>query len=316
MLNLSRINFLLFILLGCFWSGSFIGIKEVIQAWPPIFGAAMRVGIALVSIMLLLLIMRKKIDVPYSLRLKIGLIGLFSQAIPFSFLFWGEQLVSPGLAGILNGTTPLWTFIFALIFLPRLTSVALNNVLGLIIGLLGMIIIFWSILSFEKNTSTFLGAGAVMIMAMSYAVGGLLNQYFLKGERIEFFTNVYYQHWASVIFLIISSLIFEKWPGAHYLFSTYRPWLASAYLGICSTAIAYVIYYHLIREWDALRASTVLYFLPVLTLVWDYLFFDNKPGIYEVVGVFGILVGVILIQLPSLFSKWIRLRHHASSFKN
>jgi drug/metabolite transporter (DMT)-like permease len=291
-------------MLACLWSGSFIGIKEVVKVWPPLFGAAARVGIAVCSLTVLVYTLRKNRNIPYSIRCKLWVIGLFSQAIPFSFLFWGERLIAPGLAGILNGTTPIWTFIFALIFFPQATEFSILRTLGLLIGIMGIVIIFWPIMSFDKNIDSFLGAGAVLVMAMSYAVGGLLNQHFLKSTvRIDFLTNVYYQHWASVTYLIIASLIFEKWPGVHYLFAAYTPWVASIYLGVFSTAIAYAIFYHLIREWDALRASSVLYLVPVLALVWDYLFFGNEPGRYEIMGVIGVLLGMVLISMPTNIRK-------------
>lgn len=81
------INIAFFFLLACLWSGSFVGIKVVVATWPPIFGAAVRVGIALTSILVLLLAMRKKTNVQFSLRWKLWVIGLFAQAIPFTFLF-------------------------------------------------------------------------------------------------------------------------------------------------------------------------------------------------------------------------------------
>ncbi len=294
----SKINFALFIVLACLWSGSFIAIKEVVDVWPPIFSAAVRLGVALISLMLLIFCTRKNIKAPLTLRWKIWGIGFFSQAIPFSFLFWAERLVSPGLAGILNATVSIWAFLLSLIFLPRLNTFSLLKLFGLFIGIAGITVIFWPMLKFSGNSANLLGALAVLAMAISYAIGALLNQYFLLGKtQIDFFTNVCHQHWASFIFLLVFSLIFEKWPSLNTLISTSTPWIASLYLGVCSTAIAFLIYYHLIREWDAVRASAVLYVVPVLTLIWDYLFYGYVPNTAEICGVIIILLGVIFIQL-------------------
>ncbi len=302
----NKLNLVLFLVLAGLWSGSFIGIKAVVNVWPPLFGAAIRVGIALICLTILVCSMRKNTYIPYSLRWKVWIIGLFSQAIPFSFLFWGEHLISPGLAGILNGTVSIWTFILSIIFFPRRNSFSIRNLFGLLAGIVGIVVIFWPLLSFDRNTATLLGAAAVLVMAISYAIGGLLNQYFLASKtRIDFFANIYHQHWGSLIFLLAMSALFEKWPTVHVLFAADTPWLASLYLGIFSTAIAWLIYYHLIREWDALRASTVLYVVPALTLIWDYLFYANHPHISEISGVVAILAGVILIQLSN-FKKVVK----------
>lgn len=301
MKNLHKFNVLLFLLLACLWSGSFIGIKEVVNVWPPLFGAAVRVGIALISFVVLMLVMRKKVRVEREIRWKLWIIGVFAQGLPFTFLFWGERFVSPGLAGILNGTVPIWTFVFALIFMPQLTQYSLLKTLGLLIGMVGIIVIFWPLLTFEYSLNMVLGAGAILIMAMSYATGNLLNQYLFKGGlKVDFLANIFHQHCGSLTFLILVSLIFEKWPNVHYLQQSYSPWLACLYLGICATALAFVLYYHLIRVWDAIRASSVLYIVPVLTLVWDYLFFGNSPQNSEIFGVAAILLGVVFIQLASM----------------
>lgn len=300
-MNTPGMNIALFFLLACLWSGSFVGIKVVVATWPPIFGAAVRVGIALLSIMMLLLIMHKKTSVPSSLRWKLWVIGMFAQAIPFIFLFWGEQFVSPGLAGILNGTVPIWTFAFALIFIPKQADFSVLKTLGLLVGLLGITIVFWPLLTFEYSLNMILGAGAVLVMAMSYATGGLLNQLLFKsGTKIDFFTNIYHQHWGSLTVLVLVSLVFEEWPSIHHLGADYMPWLACFYLGVCATALAFAIFYHLIREWDAVRATSVLYVVPVLALVWDYVFFNDPPQSTEIFGVVAILLGVVLIQLSTL----------------
>jgi drug/metabolite transporter (DMT)-like permease len=294
----SKINLALFCLLACFWSGSFIGIKAVVTYWPPLFGAMVRVGIALLCLVSFKLLYQKSTAIAFNIRWKIWTVGLFAQAIPFSFLFWGEHFISPGLAGILNATVSIWTFILSIIFLPQFNFYSPRKLLGLLIALSGIITIFYPLITFDNSSATLLGASAVIMMAISYATGGLLNQYYLSGNnKIDFFTNLYHQHWGSAGFLCLISLTLNQWPSTDILAAHAAPWLASLYLGVCSTAIAYLIFYHLIREWDALRASTVMYIVPILTLGWDYLFYDNKPSFSEFIGILIILTGVLLIQL-------------------
>ncbi len=297
---LKQINFILFILLACLWSGSFIAIKVVVEVWPPLFGAAIRVGLAFLSLLIVAALMGKKISLPFSLGWKTWGIGLFAQGIPFLFLFWGERSISPGLAGILNGTMPIWTFILALIFLPKAKNFSIFKIVGLLVGLLGVILIFWPILTFDRNINTLLGASAILVMALSYSISNLLNEIFLKGRtQIDFFANIFNQLCGSLTFLILFSFFFEKWPDGKILFNSSLPWLASLYLGLLATALAFLIYYHLIREWDGVRASTVTYLVPILALLWDYLFFNNEPGRYEILAVIAILTGVILIQFSN-----------------
>jgi len=265
---------------------------------PPFFGAMLRVGLALIFLSLIFYFLKKSVTVPFNLRWRIWIMGLFSQGLPFFFLFYGEQHISSGLAGILNGTVPIWTLLFSLIS-PKTRNFSFLKFIGLSIGLLGICIIFWPLLNFNSAYSTLLGTASLLLMAISYSVGNLLNQRMLSGQtKLDFYANIYHQHWASLIFLMLVSLLFEHWPSNSLLLHTPIIWVASVYMGLFSTAIAWIIYYYLIREWDAVRASAVMYIVPILAIFWDFIFFHNRPQWTEGLGVIGILLGVMLIQFP------------------
>ena len=298
-----NINYLWFFLLASFWGGSFVAIKAVVSTVPPFFGAMLRVGLALFFLILLFCVLQKKVSVPFSMRWRLWILGLFSQGLPFFFLFWGEQYISSGLAGILNGTVPIWTLLFSLTS-PKTRNFSPLKCLGLLTGLLGICIIFWPLVRFSNTQYYLLGTVSVLLMAISYSVGNLLNQRMLSGRvKLDFYANLYHQHWGSLVFLTLATLCFESWPSKAALFHTPVLWIASVYMGLFSTAIAWIIYYHLIREWDAVRASAVMYIVPIMAILWDFVFFHNRPLWTEGLGIITILLGVVLIQFP------LRRRH-------
>ena len=134
-------------------------------------------------------------------------------------------------------------------------------------------------------------------MAISYGVGSLLSRALLSGNvKADFRANVYHQHCASLIFLVIASAMLETWPWPVSVFSSAAALVSVLYLGLFSTALAFLIYYHLIREWGAVRASAVTYVAPIIALFWDFVFFRNVPRPVELLGVVAILSGVILLH--------------------
>jgi drug/metabolite transporter (DMT)-like permease len=293
-----NINYLWFFLLAAFWGGSFVAIKEAVSTVPPFFAAMLRVGFALFFLSIIFFFLKKNVSVPFSFRWRIWIMGLFSQGFPFFFLFWGEQYISSGLAGILNGTVPIFTLLFSLIFY-KTSNFSPFKYLGLSAGLLGICIIFLPLLSFNNTPRYFLGTLSVLLMAVSYSIANLLNQQMLSGQiKLDFYANIYHQLWASVVFLALASLCFENWPSVALLFHAPLLWVACVYMGLFSTTLAWIIYYHLIREWDAVRASAVLYVVPIMAVLWDFIFFHHHPQWTEGVGVITILLGVILIQWP------------------
>lgn len=297
-------NFLLFALLALIWSVSFIGIKISVEAIPPIFSAMLRVAIALVFISLFFSIGRKKLMVPLSSCWRLWIVGLFSQGLPFAFLFWGEQFIPPALASILNATVSLWAFIFNIVIFRDTQQIAVGRVLGLAIGMSGIILIFWPTLMSSTLTSSVWGTLSVLAMAISYAMGALLNQHLVTSKmKTGFHANLWHQHCASLIFLALASLATEQWPSVNVLTYNHELIAALIYLGLFSTAIAWIIYYHLIREWDAVCASSVMYIVPVLALLWDFLYLHITPTLDVIYGSIAILIGVVLIQLSSKFNR-------------
>ncbi len=289
-------NYLLFLLLASFWGGSFVAIKVAINYSPPFFDAFLRVALSLIIVGIIFRLQRKNLSVPFNIKWKMWLIGLFAQGIPFCFLFWGERFISPGLAGILNAIVPIWAFVLSPLFLTR-SDFSSNKIIGLLLGITGIIIIFYPMVKLSGHSHELIGSVALLGMSLSYAISSLLNQR-LFAHRKEFLSaNIYHQHFSSVIFLVVISLLFEKWPTWTMLVSSPILWLSISYLALFSTALAWLIFYWLIQEWGAVRATSVTYVAPIMAIFWDYIIFHNLPPFTEVIGITTILLGVILIQL-------------------
>ncbi len=300
----SHLNLLLFLVVATFWGGSFVSIKILLEAVPPFLGAALRLGLAFVFLAIAFDGLKKNTRVPVRLRSKIWLAGLFAQGFPMALLFWGERSVAPGLAGVINGTTAIWTFLLGVLFVKAKEPFSSRKLIGLLIAIAGVITIFWPLL-FDRGEKTELwGAIAVMGMAVSYAIGTLLTKVLLSGEKsVNLYANLYHQQFSSFVFLFVLSAFFEDWPVWQQFVRHPTAWLALLYLSLCSTAISWLIYFHLVKEWGAVNAAAVSYLIPVMGLVWDFSIFGNLPDGFEIIGVIFILVGIFLINATILNGK-------------
>lgn len=292
-----NLNLILLLLLVTFWSGSFIGIKYAILAWPPFFSAAVRVFISLITIRVLIIIYRKETKIQFQLRWRVWILGIFALGISFASLFWGERFISPGLAGILNSTTMIWTFLISICIFKKEIPFLYIKLFGVILGFTGIITIFWPMLTFENSRWELWGSIAVIIMAISYAIAGILAQRFFKDYgKLDLLTNLYHQCWSALFFLLLLSLCFEHWPSWHTASKDYAAIIGTIYLGVFSTGFSWLIYYHLIREWGAVRASIAPYIVPIGALITDYLFFHHVPLLSQCIGVVIILLAIFVIN--------------------
>jgi drug/metabolite transporter (DMT)-like permease len=290
-------NILLFVLVACFWGGSFIAIKPLVELIPPVMAATLRIGIAILFLMLLFPLMKIPLSVPKSIRWRVWITGVFAFALPMALLFWGERSINPGLAGVLNGTVPLFVFIFGALFTPGVEVINRRKLIGLFLGMSGVIIIFLPTETAPLVGASMWGGLAVLFMAISYAVSVLLNRnIFTQRPDVHPFSNLFQQLLFAFVLLLILSLLLEGWPDQSLVYFSTQVWLPILYLAIGSTSIAFVIFYKLIKDWGSVRASTVTYIVPAAALIFDFILNGHRPSLNEIFGIVIVTVGVVMLN--------------------
>ncbi len=284
-------------MLALFWSLSFLAIKITVLVIEPGMAAFLRVLIAQMVLTTVFLAGRTRLSVPFSSLWRLWVIGVFTQGLPFFLLFSGECSIAPALASIINSSVAAWALLFGILFFKDYTYATPPKILGLILGLTGMVMIFWTDLVHPQDHSKVIGILFVTGMAMSYAFGSLLNQRFNQSvHKTAFKPCLWHQHWGSLIFLLLMTAGFEHWPSIMPVIHNTHALMALLYMGIFSTAIAWILFIHLVNSWGAVRAGSVMLLVPILAMLWDKLFMGLAPERIEFYGVAVILAGVALIQ--------------------
>lgn len=287
-------NLFLFFLVAVFWGGSFIAIKYAINSIDPVAAAMWRSIVAIVFLGIVAKLAGKKLSLPRKHICKVYLTGIFAIGLPFAFLFWGEKSISAGLAGIINGTVPIWTFILGLFFLKSFESFTPKRFFGIILGLAGVVLIFFPAV---RTDSSIWGAVSVLLMAVSYAISGVMNKHLLSGkDKIGVFVTVFHQLLSAFLFLALLCLLFGKAQKLIPFDATLSAVAGCIYLGVFSTGFAWLIFYRLIKEWGAVRASTITYVVPIMAVLFDIIFFRSHPKPAEFAGMLVIFSSIALIQ--------------------
>ncbi len=291
------LNQVLFALLAFFWGGSFIAIKNLIIEVPSFSAAFYRVGF---SVVFLAIIYLKSIKIPKGFSkqelLLTSITGLCSVGIPFSLLFWGERFITPSIAGVINGTVPFWTLIVGILFFNELKNLTYKKLIGLALGFIGIIFIFGPKLTLKGDSNELWGLLAVVGMAFSYAIGINLNKRILSANK--YFTkslNIIVQQIASAIYLLLVVLVTDGVPNLELLLRPVNG-LSVIYLSLFSTCLAFIIFYRLIEQLGAIKASTVTFFVPAVALLLDYLIYNAQLSILEGIGAIIILLSMVLLK--------------------
>ncbi|KAL0484768.1 putative transporter yoaV [Acrasis kona] len=320
-LNWTLPSFLIFILLGAVWGSAFLFIKVAIDektGFPPLTMVMLRLLMATVLMGMYLAFqmardkeLRAKINKNRSTGtiLKFFVMGFFNNAIPFALVGLAEQTINTGITSILDSTIPLFGVVLGHFFLKG-ERMNLLKVVGLIVGFGGVVLVCLNqVYGSDKkpNARDIFGYVAVTGASASYAVASTFSRKYLKEVPGAFAS--FGQIASAAIMLVICSLVWDLGISErHYFFfrhASLYAWLSILYLAFCSTLIAYLCYFYLIRTVGSVKQTMVGYLLPVFGVFEGAVFLGEWKGLAwyyilcEIVGALLICGGIAVASLPS-----------------
>jgi drug/metabolite transporter (DMT)-like permease len=275
--------------LAAIWGGSYLLIKYALEdlSAPMIVWARTAIA-ALVLLVVLRGAVRGAIA---DVRSRPGwalLLATLAIAAPFLLITFGELEVPSGLTAVLISPAALFVAMFAP-FIDPSERIDSRQGVGMLLGLAGVALVVG--VESISTLGQFLGALAMVAAAASYALSGFV----VKG-RYKRLTTIQ----TSFVSIAVASLI--TLPVAAATTPSEVPGLravaAVAALGALGTALAFVIFYKLIAEVGAGRASLVAYLAPGVALFYGAIFLDEAITAAAIAGLALILAGVALASRP------------------
>ncbi|MCB2110968.1 MAG: DMT family transporter [Defluviimonas sp.] len=127
-------------LLGLIWGATFMVIAVALRGYGPLTVATARTALGAVTLIGILALRRPPLpQVTAPLVVALPVIGLFSTAVPFFLLSWGQQYVASAFAGLSMAAVPLFVLPLAHLFVPgerlswRRASAFLAGFLGVVV---------------------------------------------------------------------------------------------------------------------------------------------------------------------------------------
>jgi drug/metabolite transporter (DMT)-like permease len=211
------------------------------------------------------------------------LLGTLAIALPFNLITFGELEVPSGLTAVLIAPASLFVAAFAP-FLDASEKAHPAALGGMVVGLAGVALLVG--VESVHSLGEFLGSLAMLGAAACYA----LSSFVVK--RYKGLTSVT----TSFVSIAVASVL--TLPAAIATAPSAAPGLraavAIAALGVIGTALAFVIFYKLIAETGAGRASLVSYLAPGIALFYGAVLLDEPITLASIGGLALILGGVAL----------------------
>lgn len=287
----SRLDWLLFVLLGFFWGSSYLFIKIGVEAGlPPLTLVALRLFFGFLLLVGVVLIARERL--PRSIRTygHLVVIAVLSVALPFGLITWAEQSVDSTLAAVINGAIPLFVIAIAAVTLPDEPFTA-PKLTGVVIGIIGVAIL----VGFDPvvlSGTGLLPALALMGSTVSYAAGGVYARRYLQGLR-PMITALFEIAFALVIVAVLATLV----DGPIGLPARADALLAVVWLGLIGSGLAFLTFFRLLSRWDATRTSLVAYVIPVVGLALGAAVLGEPIDARLIGGTALVVGGIALVNL-------------------
>jgi drug/metabolite transporter (DMT)-like permease len=278
-------------LLATLWGASYTFIKIGVATIPPLTLIASR---TLVAGLLLLAVLRLRgVRLPRdsaSWR-RFMLQACFNSVLPFTLIAWAERSVGAGLATILNSTSPIFIFLLGL-GLQGAEKSSLLRLVGMGAGLAGICLI----VGFEALGGlgrSLLAQLALVAAAVCYACAATLGRMF---RGLDPMVPAAGSLLSGAAALLPASLAVDRpWtltPAAESV-------LAVLALAVFSTALAFTIYFRLIRTLGPMSTSAQAYLRVPIGVAIGVTFLGERLAPTAWLGLACILVGVIAMTLPT-----------------
>ena len=273
--------------LALIWGGSFLAIKITVQDMSPTALLLFRSAAGFVALSLIVLALRKPFFGPgwRGRLIGFGIMALTNAVIPWVAIGWGEERISSGLASILNSTTAV--LIYWVMPTERPSFV---NYIGVLVGFAGVVVLVYPEIAAHGISGDVLGALAVVLASLSYAVNALYQR--RKMREVSIFEISLGQLAASV--LIAIPLAAPSLPSIHFHVLSIVAVIA---LGAIGTGVAYTLYYYVMNTLGAVRAAGVTYLVPVTAVFWGALLLHESVSASVIAGMVVILAGILLVNL-------------------
>jgi drug/metabolite transporter (DMT)-like permease len=273
--------------LSVLWGGSFFFNGLALKGFPPLTLFLLRVSLAALILLPLLRAYRIEFPAGVSAWAPFVAVALFNNVLPFSLIALGQTTIASGLASILNATTPLFTVIvMAASGEERLSP---QRVAGVTIGLIGVIILRGGFDLDLAGQGT--GVALCLAAALSYGVAALLaRRHLAKSPPLA--TATFQLMASSVMMVVIAGVVDRPWqlplPGA-------TTWLAIIGLAALSTALAYIVFFQVLRRSGAINVMLVTLLIPLTAILLGALALGEHIAPREIFG--ALVIGSALLVM-------------------
>ncbi|KAF3970471.1 hypothetical protein ACB098_01G197200 [Castanea mollissima] len=278
-----------------FWGTAMVAMKEVIPKCGPFFVSAFRT-IPAGSLLIAFAASRAR-PFPSGLTawLSITLFALVDATCFQGFLAEGLQKTSAGLGSVIIDSQPLTVAILASLLFGE--SIGFVGGAGLVLGVIGLLLLEVSAISFDSSNFTLWGSGEwwMLLAAQSMAIGTVMVRWVSKYSDPIMATG-----WHMVIgglpLVIFSILNHDPAVTGSLKEFTANDALALLYTSIFGSAVSYGVFFYNATKGSLTKLSSLTFLTPMFASIFGFLYLGETFSPLQLVGAFVTLVAIYMVN--------------------
>jgi drug/metabolite transporter (DMT)-like permease len=250
------------------WGSTWLVIRDQLGVVPPTWSVAYRFAIASAVMALYALLTRTSLKVPRESWGVVLLVGVAQFVLNFNFVYRAEAYITSGLVAVIFALLLVPNAVLARIFLGQ--QLSRPFLLGSAVAMFGIGLLFAHELKLDgaDNSAVFRGIGLTLIAVLSASVANIAQ----GTAAAKAVTVPALLAWSMAAGAVLNAgwalatsgpPVFDPRPG--YV-------AGLLYLGVAASALAFLLYYPLIREIGAARAAYSSVLVPVLAMALSTVF--------------------------------------------
>ena len=220
-------------------------------------------------------------------------LGFFGVVVNQMCFTMGLRYTSVSHAAVIVGMGPIYTLVLAVLF--RLERATWHKVVGMAIAFAGVAVLA-SENGISPHSPSLLGDAITMTGSLGFATYAVLGK--RVAGRYDALTMVAFNHFAGAIIVLPVTLRQARalGPLANWRAIPWPGWTALLFMAVCSSALAYLLYFWLLRYLEASQLSAFTYLLPVLAVILGIWWLGERGSAMQIVGGALALGGVYWVE--------------------
>ncbi len=281
--------YIAFALVSFFWGTTYLAIRIGVHSMPPFWMAGIRQLVA--GLIMVGYCVAKGQTLPkWNQFGRLIIPGILMIAIGNGLVTWSEQYVNSGLTAILCAMNPVWVVVLS-VALIRKEPIAKNVILGILLGFVGVLVIFMKDLITISDVRYVSGVIGIIIANLGWAAGTLyVSKYRSYVSAIQ---SAGWQMLIAGAIMVAISFMFESPLTTKY---TVQGLVALIYLIVFGSIVAFGAFLYMLKELPAAQSSAYSYINTVVAVALGWLLLGEGITANMVIGVCIAICGVYLVN--------------------